>query len=92
MKTTEDIFCALFYRWWRNQTIPHRMTCEKATRIIADGRPVLEVQLVPGQMTQSAFDEHMAAAHKVVLFGVSWDEAKTKSMDDLQKEHQIPRK
>ena len=83
MKTTEDIFCDLFYRWWRNQTAPHRMTSEKATKIIADCRMDLEAKLVPGQMTQSAFDEHMAAAHKVVLFGVSWDDAKTKSIDEL---------
>ena len=68
------------------------MTREKADKFIADARMVLEGTLVPDQMAQGTFDRHMATAHKVVLFGVSWDEAKTKSMDDLQKARQIPKK
>ena len=68
------------------------MTSAKAKKIIADGRMTLERTMVPGLMTQGTFDEHMAIAHKVVLFTVSWDEAKTKSMDDLQKAHQVPKK
>ena len=67
------------------------MTRAKAEKFIADARTVLEGTLVPGQMTRDTFDEHMATAHKVVLFGVSWEEAKTKSMNDLQKAHQIPK-
>jgi hypothetical protein len=90
--TTEDAFCNLFYPWWRDQTTPRRMTYEKADKFIADARMVLERTLVPGQMTQDAFDAHMGTAHKVVLFAVSWDEAKVKSMADLQKLHQIPKK
>ena len=92
MKTTEDIFCESFYPWWRNQTAPYRMTREKANKHIADCRQVLKAKLVPDQMAQNTFDEHMASACKVILFGVSWDEARTKSIFDLQKEHQIPQK
>ena len=90
--TKEDIFCNLFYPWWRDQTTPRQMTRAKAEKFIADARTVLERTLVPDQMAQGTFDAHMATAHKVVLFGVSWDVAKTKSMDDLQKAHQIPKK
>ena len=90
--TKEDVFCNLFYPWWRDQTTPRQMTRAKADKFIVDARMVLEGALVPGQMAQSTFDAHMATAHKVVLFGLSWDEAKTKSMDDLQKAHQIPKK
>ena len=68
------------------------MTSEKAQKFIADCRAALEGPLVPGQMTQETFEEHLAIAKKVVLFGVSWDEAKAKSMDDLQRAHQIPKK
>jgi adenylate kinase family enzyme len=92
MKTTEDLLCDVFYGWWRDQTAPQKMTSEKAKKIIADGRVVLEGTLVPDQMAQSTFDAHMATAHKVILFGVSWDEAKATSMDDLQKAHRIPKK
>jgi hypothetical protein len=92
MKTTEDLFCEAFYPWWRNQTTPHRMTHETANKIMADCRRHLEGNLVPKQMPQDTFDEYMATAHKVVLYSVSWDEAKTKSTDELQKVHQIPKK
>ena len=92
MTTTEDAFCNVFYPWWREQTTPRQMTSEKAAKFIADGRVVLERTLVPGQMSQETFDEHMAIAEKVVLFGVAWAEAKTKSMDELQQAHQIPKK
>jgi transcription initiation factor TFIIIB Brf1 subunit/transcription initiation factor TFIIB len=92
MKTTEDVFCDMFYPWWREQTTPRQMTSEKAEKIIADCRVVFEGKLVPDQMAQSTFDAHMAIAHKVVLFAVSWDVAKTTSMDDLLKEYPIPKK
>jgi len=44
-------FLRLVLSLWRNQTAPHRMTGEKATKIIADGRTDLEAKLVPSQMT-----------------------------------------
>jgi hypothetical protein len=91
MATTEDFFCASFYPWWRNQTTPNRMTSETANKIIADCRQFLQGKLVPGQMAQDAFDEHLATAYKVVLFSVSWDVARTKSMEELQKGQQIPK-
>jgi hypothetical protein len=92
MKTTEDIFCESFYGWWRDQTAPQKMTGEKANKLIADCRRVLEKKLVPDQMAQNTFDEYMVIAYKIVLFGVSWGQAKTKNMDDLQKERPIPKK
>jgi hypothetical protein len=90
MKTLEDVFCDFFYAWWRDQTIPQKMTWERAKKITADCSDILRRKLVPGQMTQDAFNEHMGTAQKVILFSVSWDEAKKKSIDDFQKERQMP--
>lgn len=92
MKNTEDAFCALFYQWWRDQTAPQKMTWEKAKKLIADCRSALKANLVPDEMTQETFEEHMETAYKVVLFATAWDVAKTKSMDDLRRERPIPKK
>jgi hypothetical protein len=67
------------------------MTTETAMKIVDDCRQLLQWKLVPVQMAQDAFDEHLATAYKVILFSVSWDEAKTKSMEEFQKVHQIPK-
>jgi hypothetical protein len=91
MRTKEDAFCESFYPWWRIQTTPNRMTREMASKIVADCRHALQAKLVPVKMPQASFDEHLATAHKVILFSVSWDDAKAKSMEELQQVHQIPK-
>ena len=86
MGTVESVFCDAFYRWWRDQTIPHKMTLDKARKIFADCQAALEPKLVPQRMTLEAFLEYLEAAKKVILFGVSWQEATTKSVEELTKE------
>ena len=92
MKTKEDNFCEAFYQWWHEQTSPQRMTWEKAAKLMADCRSSLETKLVPSKMTRETFDEMMETARKVVLFRAAWDIAKLMSVDELQREHKIPKK
>ena len=68
------------------------MTHAKAAKLLADGRSDLEAKLVPAQMAKEVFDQHMETAQKVVIFGVSWNEAAAKSVAELQQEHKIPTK
>ena len=91
MESNEDVFCDHFYRWWIDQTNPQKMTWEGAKRITGNCSAMLQRKVVPDQMTQEAFNEHMETAEKVILFDVSWDEAKKKSIDEFQKERPIPK-
>jgi hypothetical protein len=91
MDTAEDVFCGWFYRWWTDQTYLQKMTLEKAQKITADCRMFLKPRLVPGKMTQDAFNEQMETAQKVILFSVGWEDAKMKSIADFLKDHKIPK-
>lgn len=84
MDVHEDVFCDFFYRWWREQTVPQPMTSSKATKITADCAAALKRILVPRWMPIDAFTGHMVTAQKVILFNLSWDEAKAKSVDEIQ--------
>ena len=91
MEKSADIFRDAFFGWWRNQTTVPTMTAEIAIRLVADCRFYLEPKLVPDRMTQDEFKKQLETAHKVIRFGVRWEEARTANASERRKQRKIPK-